>query len=401
MNVVIICESARITGGAERVAVLEALELRRRGIRVGFIAADLEADPRLAQAGVELLLIPAKSWFEESDRGRRCKMFFQNPFVREPVATFLKSFEPSKSVVHIHSFRLKLSGTPIAVAQEMGFRTAFHCNEYATICPTSLYYNHRTSQNCNIKPLSISCVTCECQGQKWRHKLPKLTAHFGNKHLLKLYERADLFLAVSQLNEMTLEPYLPKSPIIVNYPHDYPATDDLGSNDGAEFAFIGRLVPEKAPDTFLQAAKLVGIPSLVIGGGPMEEALRKAHPEARFTGWLSDQPLKEEMKRLRCLVIPSRWRETFGLSVVDAIHRGIPVISTTNVGASEVVLESGAGLVATKITPEALAEQMAELNDQSTWSQMRENALTWSKANPRSTEQYVDRLLDLFGPLVA
>ncbi len=401
MNVILICESARVTGGAERVAVLEALELRRRGIRVGFIAADPEVDPRLAEAGVELLLTPAHSWFEESDKQKRSKMFFSNPFVREPVEAFLKNFPPIETVVHIHSFRLKLSGTPIAVAQELGFRTVFHCNEYATICPTSLYYNHRGQANCALKPLSLGCLTCECQGQKWRHKLPKLTAHFGNKHLLRLYQRADLFLAVSQLNARTLEPHLPKGPIIVNYPHAYPNPEEMGPNDGEEFAFIGRLVPEKAPDTFLEATKLAGIPAVVIGGGPMEEALRKAHPEARFTGWLSDQPLKDEMKRIRALVIPSRWRETFGLSVVDAIHRGIPVISTTNVGASDVVKESGAGIVTDEVTAQCLANAMQTLSDQPTWETMRQNALNWSKTNHRSTEEYVDRILELFTPLVA
>jgi glycosyltransferase involved in cell wall biosynthesis len=400
MNVIIICESARITGGAERVAVLEALEFRRRGIRVGFIAADPIADPRLAEAGVELLLIPAKSVFEESDNQKRLHMLFSNPYVVEPVREFLVNFEPGATVVHIHSFRLKLTGAPIALAQSLGFKTAFHCNEYATICPTSLYFNHRTQTNCDLSPLSLGCISCECQGQKWRHKLPKLTAHFGNKVLLKLYARADLFLAVSQLNAKTLAPHLPKQPVIVNYPHDYPQPEDRGDNDGNEFAFIGRLVPEKAPDTFLEAAKLAGVKAVVIGGGPMEESLRQKHPEARFTGWLSDAPLKAEMKRIRALVIPSRWRETFGLSVVDAIHRGIPVISTTSVGASEVVRESGAGIVTEEITPNSIAEAMNALNQPQQWSEMRANALAWSASNPRSTEQYVDRLIELFTPLI-
>ena len=86
--------------------------------------------------------------------------------------------------------------------------------------------------------------------------------------------------------------------------------------------------------------------------------------------------------------------------MVDAIHRGIPVISTTNVGASQVVLESGAGIVTEEITPNSLADAMKTLQNQETWSKMREAALAWSKSNPRSTEQFVDRLLELFTPLV-
>jgi glycosyltransferase involved in cell wall biosynthesis len=106
------------------------------------------------------------------------------------------------------------------------------------------------------------------------------------------------------------------------------------------------------------------------------------------------------MKLIRALVIPSRWRETFGLSVVDAIHRGIPVISTTSVGASEVVRESGAGIVTEEITPNSIAEAMNTLSQPQQWSEMRANALAWSASNPRSTEQYVDRLIELFTPLI-
>lgn len=401
MNVILVCESALLTGGAERVAILEALELRKRGIRVGFISGSPDADPQLAEAGVELLTLNTNSFFEETDTKRRLALLSSNPYILPEVREFLSKFPPAETILHIHSFRLKLSGSVIHLAQQLGYKTAFHCNEYGTICPTSLYYNHRQQQNCTFRPLSPGCLLCECQGhgQKLRHKLPKVTSHFANKHQLKIYDNANLFIAVSKLNQRTINPHLPKPATIVNYPHILPTPDEMGENHGEEFAFIGRLVPEKAPDTFLQAAKLAGIKAVVIGGGPMEESLRSAHPEARFTGWLKDQALKEEMKSIRALVVPSRWRETFGLSVVDAIHRGIPVIATTSVGASEVIRESGAGLVTEEITPESIAAAMQQLNQPETWTHMREKAFGWSKSNPRSTEIYVDKILELFEPL--
>jgi glycosyltransferase involved in cell wall biosynthesis len=47
----------------------------------------------------------------------------------------------------------------------------------------------------------------------------------------------------------------------------------------------------------------------------------------------------------RVLVLPS-YSESFGNVVLEAMQRGLPVIVTPEVGAAEVVKESGGGLVA-------------------------------------------------------
>lgn len=380
---------------------MEALELRRRGFRVGYIAAGDAADPRLVDAGVELLLLSALSVFEEPDNSKRLQMLFENPFVKQPVSEFLERFPSQQTIVHIHSYRLKLSGAPIHVAQQLGFRTVFHCHEYATICPTSLYYDHRASDNCQRKPMSFACVSCECQGQKWRHKLPKLTSHFGNQTLRGLYRKADMFIAVSELSAQILRPHLPKEPVTLIAPHTGPNHVSAAQNAPVGFGYIGRLVPEKAPDTFLAAAKNASVPAVVIGDGPMLADLRSRYPDASFTGWLDDSQLEKELSGLRALVVPSRWRETFGLSVVDALHRGIPVITTSNVGAGELVLQSGGGIVTTDSDTDTLSAAISKLNQEEIWSEMRQSALTWSAHHQRTPEHFVSDLLQLFEPLLS
>ncbi len=53
MNVVMVCESAEIAGGAEKVAVTTAMELARRGHRTGYFAPR-GSRSRPLEAGVAL-----------------------------------------------------------------------------------------------------------------------------------------------------------------------------------------------------------------------------------------------------------------------------------------------------------------------------------------------------------
>ena len=57
MHVVIVIDHAHVNGGQAKVAIDSALGLRARGHRVTFFAAVGPADPRLAQAGVNVVCL--------------------------------------------------------------------------------------------------------------------------------------------------------------------------------------------------------------------------------------------------------------------------------------------------------------------------------------------------------
>lgn len=65
------------------------------------------------------------------------------------------------------------------------------------------------------------------------------------------------------------------------------------------------------------------------------------------------------------LVVPSLWKETFGLVVLEAISFGKPVIMTENVGAKELLLSNNIGIVV-KPDKESLKRKLIEIyNDKS------------------------------------
>lgn len=111
--------------------------------------------------------------------------------------------------------------------------------------------------------------------------------------------------------------------------------------------FVGRFDRQKGVDILLEAlrelrdstfAYLAGSP--VLGDG----ASLNLPDNVRTTGWLSAADLTTYYETADVLVAPSRW-EGFGLTAVEAMRAGLPVIATRVGGLAEVVEHGVTGLL--------------------------------------------------------
>lgn len=395
MNIIMVCESATLSGGAEKVAIRESVELRKRGIRVGYIAAGREAEQELIDAGVETLLLDTKSFFEETNRNQKIQKMFWNAAIEPEVTRFFAQFPADQTVVHLHSFRLKLSGIVAHMAQKLGFATVIHCHDYTPVCPTSLLYDHRLQTNCERRPMSFSCMSCECQNQPWKYKLPKLTSFFWNQSVWKINHRTRGLIHISQLEKRTINDRVGKPITAFNVPPlgEAKTAARVIAEANESFLFIGRLTPEKGVRTFLAAAQRAGISAVVIGDGPMADELRQEFPSARFTGWLGQAQLMEELRKARALAVPSVWRETLCLSVIDAMQQGVPCIVSENVGAKEFIESGRNGVI---FAEGRLEEAIAQFADNEFVSSLSQAAYQTFLEKPPTIERHVDALLDIY-----
>lgn len=395
MNVIMVCESATVSGGAEKVAIQEAIELRQRGIRVGFISAGNVAAPELTEAGVELLLLDTTSFFEESRRNMKFQKLFFNAEIEREIQKFLVGFEPAETIVHLHTFRLKLSGVVAHVAQALGFRTFVHCHDYTPVCPTSLLYDHRQQANCERRPMSLACITCECQNQPWKYKLPKLTSFYWNQSVWKINRRAKGLIHISQLEKATINERTGKAlpayyvPPISTLTVENRVTAEKNSN----YLFIGRLTPEKGVRAFLESAKELDLSAVVIGDGPLMPDLQQDFPSARFTGWIDQDAIAEEMKAARALVVPSVWRETLCLSVIDGLQQGIPCLVSENVGAKEFIEDGKNGFI---FPANGLTDALRKCSDDALVGAMSQGAWETFLNHPPTVAAHVDSLLEVY-----
>ncbi len=121
----------------------------------------------------------------------------------------------------------------------------------------------------------------------------------------------------------------------------------------AYLLFIGRINWKKGLDRLIPAlAHMPGMRLLIAGNDeegyqPVLEALAARHgvaPQLRFLGPVYGADKALLLERASALVLPS-YSENFGNVVLEAMAAGCPVALTAEVGAAEIVRQSGAGVV--------------------------------------------------------
>jgi len=143
---------------------------------------------------------------------------------------------------------------------------------------------------------------------------------------------------------------LPEDRIQVK-PH---AVADPGRRTGPPSAsrtilYVGRLSREKGVAVLFDALAGVewDLDLLVIGDGPERTALeRRAGPRVRFAGRLEPHEVRHEMAKARALAFPSLCYETFGMTMVEAMAAGLPVVASDLGGTPEILGDRTGRLVA-------------------------------------------------------
>lgn len=116
---------------------------------------------------------------------------------------------------------------------------------------------------------------------------------------------------------------------------------DLGL-PGPVSLYVGRVAVEKNVEAFL-AADLPGA-KIVVGDGPARADLARRFPDVRFTGMMSGQELADLYASADVFVFPSR-TDTFGLVMLEALAAGTPVAALPVTGPSQVLGDSGCGVL--------------------------------------------------------
>ena len=145
--------------------------------------------------------------------------------------------------------------------------------------------------------------------------------------------------------------------------------------------FVGRMISEKGPDVLIRAAQRLRRPDfeyVLIGSqgfardaslSPYEHELRRLADEAtaasgaeiRFEPFVDRTALPGLLRGADMLVVPSRWAEPSGLTAMEGLATGLPVIASRVGGLPHLV--GSAGVLVEPDDPDALATTIAALAD--------------------------------------
>jgi len=128
------------------------------------------------------------------------------------------------------------------------------------------------------------------------------------------------------------------------HPRDDDACDLpwLADTERPIFCYAGRVAIEKNIKAFLDA-DLPGT-KLVIGAGPMLEAMKAKYPAVRFVGYKFGEELARHFACADVFVFPSR-TDTFGVVMLEAMASGLPVAAYPVTGPIDVVKDGVSGIL--------------------------------------------------------
>jgi glycosyltransferase involved in cell wall biosynthesis len=123
---------------------------------------------------------------------------------------------------------------------------------------------------------------------------------------------------------------------------------ELGiQDDDHVLLFVGKLEAKKDPEFLLRLASIVDDKSchvIYVGNGHLEMELKKqasGRQRVHFLGFQNQQAMPEIYRMGDVLVLPSRWNETWGLAVNEAMACGRPVLVSDRVGCAADLVEDG------------------------------------------------------------
>lgn len=227
-----------------------------------------------------------------------------------------------------------------------------------------------------VKKLSGIPLVVTCHGSDvfvfskgWKKRLSRLVIN-----------QSDCITTNSQATLKTVEALGARDPVYVPSGVDRTCFKPLDMQREA-VTYVGALHEVKGVDMFLRAMK--GIPEKVwiIGDGPQRASLESLSHEldlsCTFWGYRTDIP--ELMNRSKLIILPSR-HEGFGLTILEAMACGTPVIGRKTGGIPELITGKNGCLFKTEPELHHTIERL--LSDTDLWERIRmeglKTASTWS-----------------------
>jgi glycosyltransferase involved in cell wall biosynthesis len=130
-------------------------------------------------------------------------------------------------------------------------------------------------------------------------------------------------------------------------------------NRGGDFLWVHRLVPHKRPEVVVQAFRGLPYRLTMVGTGWLEPSLRPSlPPNVRLIPWLQRDELVQLLEDARGFVHIGE--EDFGMSMVEALAAGTPVIAVNRGGARDIVRPGVDGLLIESPDPNSLQQAVID-----------------------------------------
>ena len=267
---------------------------------------------------------------------------------------FLRETKPD--VVHFHNTFPLISPSAYYACQDLNIPVVQTLDNQRLMCPAASFYRDgKLCLDCLGKTPPWPGVIHACYHNSHLHTAVVASMLTFHRWIGTWQTKIDLFLCSTNFyRDLFLQAGFPVNKIVV-MPHFVQAKfqPNFSKKTGdREYAlFLGRLDPEKGVNTLLEAWRHLDFPLKIRGSGRLDEAAREfvrqhSIENIEFVGRMDEHELSDLIGNARFLIMPSEgYYETFGMVIIEAYSRSVPVVAS-NIGVvPELVSEKQTGLL--------------------------------------------------------
>lgn len=191
-------------------------------------------------------------------------------------------------------------------------------------------------------------------------------------------ERPDVFVTNSKISQSRIARYYRREAHVIHPPVDVKNLQPM-AGPGQYWLTGGRLVAYKKFDLVVRALAELDLPLKIFGTGPeLEKLCRLAGPKTEFLGRINDEIKVELYQHAIAFLHPHM--EDFGMTAVESMAAGRPVIAYGKGGAAETMLDGITGKFLETSSVEDLVDAIKQF-DSSLYApdQLRAHAEQFSK----------------------
>ena len=397
-RVVVISDLCEPRDGPSVIALRNAGMLADRGLSVEYFCGDFGRNEELARRGITLHAVGASDLRSSSFAMAVVKGLYNIPAARR-LKALIRAKDTPETLYHVHNWSKILSPSIFDALRPVMKRVILTAHDYFLACPNGGYFHFQEGRPCTARPLSLPCLGANCDRRSRLEKTWRIARDIERRFLMDLSGSGATVLAVHE----GMVPLLERGGIaadvikVLRNPVQSWSDARVHAEANRSFLFVGRLEHDKGVLLLAEAAKQANVPITFVGEGALASEITEIYPAAKIAGFKDRDGLKEIAAETRCLVVPTRSRETFSLVAYEAFTSGIPVIISDFAATRDEILEQGVGLSCNPYETGGLSRSLADLAaDDGRIAQMSVKGFHDRAALALSSRDWERSLLDIY-----
>lgn len=343
-RIVVINDISVPKGGATALALLSAQMLGARGRAVTVLTGDAGRNPDLTARGIEVVGLGQDRLLASSTVTAMANGLY-NRAAGEHVAAWIRAHDTPGTVYHLHGWSQILSPAIFAALRPVSARLVLSAHDFFLACPNGSFALLRSGAICPHVPMSVPCITTNCDRRRYAHKLWRVARHAVMTHHYRRLDPPPILAIHARMRPFLMRAGLPGDTIrTLPNPVSPWTRERIVAEANREVLFVGRLEDTKGVDLAAAACRAAGVPLRVIGDGVLRAMLERDYPEVQVMGQQPPAVIADHARRARALVMPSRYPEPFGLVAAEALWSGLPVIAAETAFLTQDIVAAGAGM---------------------------------------------------------